>query len=412
MGKPNKKYIPPTIRRHADFRQQGFLYRAGYGEIRRLDWDDQGLWVCARSGILQLDALEGTLLGVLWTPILGADRDSQRRFYTAASQIDRWSADLAPEQSFSPHRGRIEDLAVAPDGQLLVSLGEDGLLLVCDAEGQELRRLNPAQGARRLRVDWSSKQAWTAGELGAEQWDLSRGVRLARGEAMPALPLAQGEWSTDQGGLLHWQGQPVDFLEESLVGWCQDPTGQWLALASEHELVVVNQATGELLRDWDDFQEWPLCTVPAPDHRWVVSGGMDGQLSKRRLDNGEFKQRWPAHADAVTSLCFHPQGTCLFSAAADGTICCWSWPKLELQQSMDAHDGAVHQLVVEGDRLFSGGSDGQILVWDYRGGEVMAALTGYEGSVEQLQLVQRGEVLLALYDDGCWASWDVSRYGV
>lgn len=412
MGKPNKKYVPPTTRLHPDLRQQGFLYRAGYGEVRRLDWDEQGLWVCARAGILRFDAQDGTLLGRLWTPLLGVARDQQGRFYTSALQIDRWTADLAPEKTLSPHRGRIEDLSVSPDSQLLVSLGEDGLLLVSDGEGQELRRLSVATGSRRLRVDWSKKHAWTAGELGAEQWDLSSGVRLAQREAIPPLHFAEGEWNSDEEGLLTWQGEPVEFLEEALVGWCTDPSGQWLALASEHELVVVEKASGELLRAWDDFQEWPLCTAASPDAHWVVSGGMDGQLSKRRLDNGEFKLRWEAHADAVTSVCFNAQGTLLFSAGADGTICSWQWPKPELQQTMDGHDGAIHQLVVEGDRLFSAGSDGQILVWDYRGGQVMAALTGYEGSVEQLQLAQRGEILLALYDDGSWASWDVSRYGV
>ncbi|MBX3168349.1 MAG: hypothetical protein KF760_13105 [Candidatus Eremiobacteraeota bacterium] len=411
MGKPKKKYIPPTTRLHPDLRRQGFLYRAGYGEVRRLDWDERGLWVCARAGILLWDVPEGTLLSRLWTPVLGAARDRQGRFYTAAWQIDRWDDQLASDKSWSPHRGRIEDLAVSPDGQLVVSLGEDGWLLVSDAEGQELRRLGLAAGTRRLRLDWPTKRAWTAGELEAEQWDLSSGVRLAQKNVMPALQLRDGDWSSDEEGLVLWQGQPVDFLEEGLADWCHDPSGRWLALASEHELVVVEKATGELLRAWDDFQEWPLCTAPSPDGRWVVSGGMDGQLSQRRLDSGELKQRWTAHTDAVTSLCFADQGRLLVSAGADGTICSWHWPSLELQRNMDGHDGAIHQLAVEGDRLFSAGSDGQVLVWDVQGGQVMAALTGYEGSVEELQIVQRGEVLLALYDDGSWASWDISRYG-
>ena len=411
MAKVKKKYVAPTTRLHPELRRQGFLYRAGYGEIRRLDWDEQGLWVCARGGILLFEPFKGALLSRLWTPILGVTRDQQGRFYTSALQIDRWDADLQPEKSWTPHRGRVEDLAVSADGQMLVSLGEDGTLLVCDAEGQELRRLSLATGSRRLRVDWSGKRAWTAGELGAEHWDLASGVRLTQQATMPALPLCEGEWTSDEEGLVAWRGESLEFLEESLVAWCQDPSGQWLALASEHELVVVEKASGELLHAWDDFQEWPLCTAATSDGHWVVSGGMDGQLSKRRLDNGEFKKRWPAHGDAVTSVCFSSQGHLLFSAGADGTICSWSWPGLEPQQNMDGHDGAVHQLVSEGDRLFSAGSDGQILVWDYASGTVMAALTGYEGAVEQIQVVQRGEILLALYDDGSWANWDVSRYG-
>lgn len=409
MSKAKKKSGGTTTRLHPDLREQGFLYRAGYGEIRRLDWDDRGLWVCARAGITLWDPEEGNLLSRLWTPILGVSRESNQRFYTSALQIDRWNSDFSLDRTYKPHRGRIEDLAVSADGQLLVSLGEDGLLLVCDGEGQELRRLNVASGARRLQVDWEGKRAWTAGELGAELWDLGSGVRLAQQAEIPPAKFAQGEWSSDEEGRLLWQGQPHDCLEEPLLYWSPDPSGQWLALASERELVVVETASGELVRSWDDFEEWPLCTALSPDGRWIVSGGMDGQLSQRRTDNGELKQRLPAHDDAITSVTF--AGQVLISASADGTIRSWSWPALEPVHDMDGHDGAVLQLVAEGTRLFSAGSDGQIIVWDWQSGQVLASLTGYEASVEELQVVQRGEVLIALYDDGSWANWDVSRYG-
>jgi WD40 repeat protein len=411
MSKAKKKPASTITRLHPELRQQGLLYRAGYGEIRRLDWEHSGLWVCVRAGILHwAEPLDGPLTTRLWTPVLGAARDQQGRFYTSALRIDRWNADLTSDNHWAPHRGRVEDLSVSPDGQLLVSLGEDGTLLTCDAQGQELRRLSVASGARRLRVDWQAKKAWTAGELGAEQWDLASGVRLKQASEMPPPPFQEEGWSLDEQGLLLIRGERFEDLEEPLVAWAVGPDKKLLALASERELIIVELAGGEILRAWEDFQEWPLCTIPSPDGRWVISGGMDGQLSQRRMDNGELKQRTTAHADAVTGLTFAAEGNLLISAGADGTICSWLWPTMELQQNMDGHDGSVHQVLSQGDRLFSGGSDGQILVWDYHSGQVMAALTGYEGSVEQLQLAQRGEVLLALYDDGSWASWDITAY--
>lgn len=411
MSKAKKKQATTTTRLHPELRQQGLLYRAGYGEIRRVDWDEAGLWVCLRAGILHwAEPLEGALSTRLWTSVLGAARDQQGRFYTSALRIDRWTSDLTPDGDWTPHRGRVEDVAVSPDGQLLVSLGEDGTLLTIDAQGQELRRLSVASGARRLRVDWPSKKAWTAGELGAEQWDLASGVRLNQAAEMPPLDFSWGQWALDSEGLVVFQGEPVEGLDEPLVAWSLDPAQKLLALASERELVLAEVESGEVVRSWEDFQEWPLCTLPTPDGRWVISGGMDGQLTQRRLDNGEVKQRTEAHADAVTGLTFASDGNLLISASADGTICSWLWPTMEEQQTMDGHDGAVHQLLAHGDRLFSGGSDGQILVWDYHSGMQMASLTGYEGSVEQLQLAQRGEVLLALYDDGSWVSWDITPY--
>ncbi|ODT75994.1 hypothetical protein ABS71_03895 [bacterium SCN 62-11] len=389
-------------------RSQGFLYRGGYGVVRRLDWDEQGLWVCSSAGILLWEPREGELLSRLFTPILGAGRDGQGRFYTAAAHIDRWNSELQPDATWPPLEGPVEDLAVSPDGQL-VALGRDGSLSVCDALGQVIRRVSTAAGNNRLRVDWSQRQAWTTGGRGAEQWDLDSGVRLSEQAELPPLALAEGDWSCDQKGRLLWQGQPAPFVRERLLTWAHDPGGEYLALASEHELVVVNRLSGELLHEWDDFREWPLCAAASPDGRWIVSGDRGGHLSQRRFDNGSLKQRWSAHEAAVTSVAFG-QGV-LLSAGADGSIRSWTWQGCDPLHTMSGHTAAVRQLVVDGSRLFSAGAEGQILIWDYLSGQVMSALTGYQSPVEQLQLLQRGEVLLALYADGSWASWDVSGYG-
>ena len=411
MAKPKKKERSgPATRVHPGLREQGLLYRAGYGEIGWLDWDSDGLWVVTRSAVLLWDA-QGELLKRLWTPVHGMARDQSGAFYTAAMQVDCWDKDLVHQRALGGHRGRLEDVSVSPDGALIVSLGEDEQLLVCDAQGQELRRIGVAPGSRKLNVDWLTRKAWTSAEGGAELWDLQSGVRLQQAAVSPRPALAYGEWSVGPEGELNWQGQPREELEEPAVGLVADPGGQWVAVASERELLVFDAATGELLRAWEEFEEWPVSVAVSADQRWVVSGGVDGQLTVRGLGKGEVKQKTPAHSDAITCLAFASQGNILISGSADGTIRSWLWPTLEHLQDMDGHDGPVHQLLVDGSRLFSGGSDGQVLIWDWHSGLELAALTGFEASLEQLQVVQRGEVLIALYDDGSWANWDVSRYG-
>ena len=412
MAKAKKKERSgPATRVHPELRQQGLLYRAGYGEIRYLDWDSQGLWVATRSALLLWDVDSGELRQRLWTPIHGVCRDQAGNFYTASLKVDCWDSQLTHQRSFSGHRGRVEDLSVSPDGALMVTLGEDEQLLVCEASGQELRRLNVASGSRRLWVDWSTRKAWTSGENGAEHWDLQSGVRLQLADQAPSQ-LHWNDWSADADGIVHHGGQPLDSLEEPVLAMVTDPAGQRLALASERELIVVDASTAELLQEWEDFAEWPLAVTVSPDQRWVVSGGVDGQITVRRLLEGEVKQREPAHGDAITSLAFAGSGSALLSGSADGTIRSWSWPKFEPLNDLDGHDGPVQQLLVEGHRLFSGGADGQILIWDWQSGLLLGSLTGFEAALEELQLVQRGEVLLALYDDGSWSSWDVSGYGL
>ena len=411
MAKAKKKFVEPLSRLHPELRRQGFLYRAGYGAVRRLDWDDQGLWVSARAGLQLWEPLEGNLVSRLWTPLSGVSRDQQGHFYTADQQIERWSLELQPERAWSPHQGQILDLAVSPEGDQVLSLGSDGFLVLRDAEDQELQRLSPAEGADRLRADWSARQAWTCGPNGAELWDLAAGTRLSQQASLPPLDWSCGEWHTGEGDLLTWQGSAVEFLREPLVAGCADPSGEWLALASEHELVVVNRASGEVLRSWSEHREWPVCAAPSLDGRWVISGDQDGSLHQHRLDNGNLKRRWEAHSQAVTGLCFAPLGNVLLSASADGTIRSWLWPDYEPQQTMSGHQGPVQKILTRGGWLFSAGADGQVLIWDYQGGQKMATLTGYRAAVKDLQVMHNDEMLLALYEDGSWCSWDISGYG-
>lgn len=406
MAKNKKKSGPPT-RVHPELRGQGLLYRAGYGEIRWLNWDADGLWVATKSALLLLDPNTGETLRRLYTPIHGAARDNSGTFYTGALQLERWDGELVHQNSRTLHRGRIEDLSVSPDGQLLVTLGEDGQLLVSAGE-EELRRLTPAPGSRRLRVDWNSRQAWVWGELTAELWDLKTGVRLQTSPQPPPFVLPS-PWRVDDLGVLTHNELPFEDLEESLTAFVQEPNDKnRLALASERELLVVNSESGEVLYAWEEFAEWPLAMAPSPDGRYVASGGVDGCLTLRHLADGALRDRHTAHGDAITSLAFAP--TVLFSGCADGTIRGWNWPSLEPVHELDGHDGPVGSLLCDGERLYSGSADGQILVWQWRSGQVLASLTGFEAGVESLQLAQGGEILLALYDDGGWCSWDVTRY--
>jgi WD40 repeat protein len=101
----------------------------------------------------------------------------------------------------------------------------------------------------------------------------------------------------------------------------------------------------------------------------------------------------------------------LFSGCADGTVAIWSWPERQPLHQLDGHDGPVTHLKPLEGRLLSAGEDGQVLIWDWSTGLLLASLSGFDAAVQQLEICSQGEVLLALYDDGSWASWDLTRYG-
>lgn len=394
------KIAAMSTRIHPQLRQQGLLSRAGYGEIRNLWWDQQGLWVATQASLLLWDPQQGKLLRRLWTPLRCCARDQTGRFFSASLEIDIWDAHFQHQASLAPHRGRIEALCVSPQGDLLASLGEEGELVVCQFDGTELRRLQTGSESRNLQVDWESKKA----RVGSEVWDLGSGVSLPPSPPPPRAE-PQAGWTVNESGQLCLDGQAWEVTEDPVIHWTASPDGARVAVASERELLVLDRE-GQVLRSWDEFGEWSLCMALSSDERWIASGSLDGAVYLRVAEGGKAPKRVALHGDAITSLTFAARS--LISGCADGTIGIWTFPDLEPLHQLDGHDGAVQHLLLQGTRLFSAGADGQIHCWDTGTGLLLASMTGFEANVEQFQLAHHGELLLALYDDGSWLSWDLT----
>jgi WD40 repeat protein len=390
----NKKLATWSERVHPHLRQQGLIHRAGYGGIRSLFWDSRGLWVASRGGMTLWDPAgdDGpALLSRLWTPLQCCCPDGQGGWFTARFEVDRWGPEFDHRLSFAPHTGTIRQLTASPDGQFVVTLGEDESVCISTGEGEKVRQFAAPPEADQLQVDWVTRRI----QVGREVIDLSTGLKLGQApeasfEAPPAALL--------------------EVLEEEWVAWVAHPQGEGWALASEHELVVVD-VDGEVVAQWDDFLEWPVTVTASPDGRRLLSGGLDGRISVRDSDRLSRTRHWEAHHDAVTALSFEPKGRALFSGCADGTVAIWSWPERQPLHQLDGHDGPVTHLKPLEGRLLSAGEDGQVLIWDWSTGLLLASLSGFDAAVQQLEICSQGEVLLALYDDGSWASWDLTRYG-
>ena len=371
------------------------------------------------------------------------------------------------QSGLSGHRGSIFQVSLSDDGKLLLSLGEDEQLLVFQvAEGQILRQMTLASQPQCFCADWKAFQAvlgYADGKV--DLWDLGSGVKLREvarfdqgvrglwrhGDVLLVLDQAGQLWKDgkrfgaslesisavhcsdaalfvgNEVGEVHvlsWDGVPIGVWEahgDAICALTGPADGSWLASAAfrgpalwlppwppvGEEPALPQQCP---LKDW---QEEVLAQAVSPQGRFLATGGSEGQVVVRSLEDGRLlKAMEEDHGDCVTCLAFRGDEQALASGSSDGIIMVWAPRQGECLATLDGHDESITALLYEpsGQLLISGASDGLIILWHPETSQAVTQISGFDSGVVSLTLARGGESLIAHYEGGHCVAWDLTRH--
>jgi len=228
-------------------------------------------------------------------------------------------------------------LAVEPNGSLLASGGQDGLLRIWDtANGQSITTAPTG-------MPWVERAAWqpggrliaaTAGRR-VGVWDID-GNRLGLSHEH-ASTVADLAWKPDgtqiatasYGGVTSLTSDGngshghVPFKGSSLVlAW--QPQGNFLAVGNQDATVVfVIVATGETLQMWG-FPAKVLAMDWSADGRWLATAAGPGVIlwdASGRGPRGRVPTVLAGHFGIATTLAWQPKGPILASGGKDCLVC-------------------------------------------------------------------------------------------
>jgi WD40 repeat protein len=366
------------------------------------------------------------------------------------------------------HTAAARQVAFAPDGRTLISVGEDGRTIVWDfAQRLPIVTLS---GRRDQRVAFSPDGRWfvTGGADGTVAvWDAVERVECATlaghrdevgglGFSADAALLASSSLGPSGGRTIVWRtedwerirtwelgtpwsallfspdrrelalsgGGSVLDLESGEVRRPSGLEGNWASLSPDATRLATIDARGGVgflrLDRGGDFDRLTLTARHRGhhDHGRAIAYSPDGRLV---ASGAEVIVLWDArdqrkiarleHSAVVWSLAFHPTGRWLISSHADGAVLVWDVVERELIANLSEHASAVRAVAIasDGRRIASASDDRTVLIWDARTGERLAQLAGHSTRVGAVDFLPDGSGLASADQDGTVLVWDLRQ---
>ena len=337
------------------------------------------------------------------------------------------------------HTGPVWSVCFSPDGTHFAAAGEDGIVLVWDAEGKgKPLRLEGPRAVHAVSFSPDSKRLATADDDRAVRlWDASSGqlVGTFKGPeghtnvvtSVCFTPDGRHLLSASDDKTLLWDIDPPRAKPVTLIGHiscvtsvCLSPDGKRLASTSGDSLAP--DKAGEI-RIWEwgakAWREvftltghagpvWNACF--SPNGQRLASAGEDGTVRVWDVVEGRQYLLLKGHWGAVTSVCFAGDGTHLASAGADGTIRLWETDRAQGPLVFSEHKDVVlaARFSPDGTRLVSvdGGLDDTVRVWDAQTGKVVLHLEGDVRDVSDVSFSPDGRFLAGSTQSNTVRFWD------
>ncbi len=334
--------------------------------------------------------------------------------------------DLAADEVLEPtltieHPAGVTGLDFSNNSTRLATGSADGRVRIWNREdGQLLEWFTPHQGAC-LDVDFMDDRTCASGGM-------DKAVKIQSTSVAAVYPLF---------------GSAIEDAQLVAAG------AQLLAGSAEGEVVLLNLANGQPVREFEGAKAPVVAIAAAADNSQLVASTDDQRLLLWTLADGTLKSEFktPAkitHAEfssdslkiataaaddrlrfyssedlrelyqlvsdePIVSLLFQSDNRHLYTGHGNGIARKWLYAAPDSVKTFTGHGGAVYGLSVNADaRLIASASQDQtIRIWDVEAGSQLKQLSGHQGAVYSVAFSQDGSLLVSCGADKTLRLWDV-----
>ena len=338
-----------------------------------------------------------------------------------------------PHRVHLGHAGEVYAVAYAPDGQAVLTGGQDGAVCIWDvASGEQLAILREhatcvnsidfspdgdtfvtASCDKTIKL-WSLSGRSVLATL-TDSHDVYMAMFMDGGKLLASRSNSSGVqeaciWNVATRSVLSdWPP-----TEEPIDGFAPAASGQTLVTLADDKLAVwKRQGKSWALSHRCSNVNSSYGAVLSPDAEYVLVPNWRRYLKVFRLRDGALTHSLSDHMGGIDGMSFSPQGDRLATASADGSVGIFSFPSCKLEHRLLGHAGRVWNVAWSpgGDSVASVGSDGSMRIWDLKRGSsrlhlaVPSDMAPVHEAID-IAYLRDGRHVNAAYR-GCTVVWDV-----
>ncbi|KAL8801087.1 MAG: hypothetical protein Q9200_007054 [Gallowayella weberi] len=368
--------------------------------------------------------------------------------------------------SFS-HRRNVSKLALSPDGQILLSVDEDGRAIITHLPRRialyyfsfktPVSAITFSPSSKYLAVGVGrSVEVWHAPSIPSSASDtglefapfVRHRVLAGHHDVVQAL-----DWSSDSRFFLSsakdltarvWSlDSSEEFTPMTLGGHKEAVVGAWFSANQELIYTIARDGAvfqwhyASLLTDvsaehdavgglnhpmgWRIAQRHYLtqhgaklsCAAYRASPSLLVAGFSNGFFGLYELPNLNMIHTLSVSRQAIDNVSISSSGEWLALGASKlGQLLVWEWQTESYILKQQGHFDIMNDLVYsrDGNRVVTAADDGKIKVWDTQSGFCIVTFTEHSSGVTACNFAQKGDVLFTASLDGSVRAWDLIRY--
>ncbi len=321
------------------------------------------------------------------------------------------ASSVAQIATLEGHEGAVNSVTFSPDGTLLATGGDDGIVRVWNLEtGEEPVLFEGNTGpVNALAFSPDGTLLASGGDMPNIQlliWNVETGEEMARFE------------HPDVGLIVDFinNGRPVKIFDVEFR-----PDGSLVfAVGALQAFIIWNVDSNQFSaqEEWAMGAPTVLSISYSADGTFVATGRSDGLLLTPLDEEGNMIGDEPiqlnCHDDTVSTVAFSPDTAMLASGSFDDTICLWNIDaeNTENVAVLEGHTNVVTGVAFnsDGTLLVSGSLDGTLRLWDVATQEELASLSAAEDvEIYTVAFSPDGTLIASAGSDGIVTLWGIEE---